>query len=176
MTWCRPDPSPAQWPMPQRCVTCWTRICSPPATSTSARHPSISSVAQTPVSAGRRASALRSPTMLATAADFPSSLTSDRRYPTVVSFRLTDTFCIQVKEAEFISRGKLSCLLCAEFQNINIWGEVRCHRRTMFSHNQTSTKYSFTNSNFSSYLKFILHISVFLQECYCICKKSCVNW
>lgn len=71
--------------MPQRCVTYWTRICSPPVMSTSVRRPSISSVAQIPVSAGRPASALRWPTTLATAADSPSSLTFDRTFPTVVS-------------------------------------------------------------------------------------------
>lgn len=73
--------------MLQKCVMCWIRICLLPVMSTSVQHPSISSVAQTPVSVGRLASAHRWPTMLATAVDSPSSLTFDHIYLTVVSHK-----------------------------------------------------------------------------------------
>lgn len=77
-----------QWPTLQRCVTFWIKICSPPATSTSARHLSISSAAQTPVGVGHPASAPPWLTTLATVVDSPSSLTSGRTCRIVVRIRL----------------------------------------------------------------------------------------
>lgn len=118
---------PVQWPTPQTSVTSWTRICFPPAMSTSVLYRSTSSVARTPVSVGRPASAQHSPTTLTTAADSLSSSTFDRTFPTVVSiqshiilllFYFSESFCSYCWSLNWQISSPF--ILCTADININV--------------------------------------------------------